>query len=561
MVIGTCAECKYIDLIEENAETICPRCSGRMISTGTRSFEWNILNNEEKQSRVDEAVSSVKPERAPASSYSEPQGGYEPAYASAPQNAYEPEPEPRAAYEQPHVSEPRTAYEQPHVSEPRASYEQPSVPERQAASAAPRKRVAPAQARSENAVQRTKKVAAPAPSAMPASVAPAATSPSGLSKGAIIAIAAGGAVLIGAAAFVTWRLGIFPLNREEQYDDTEIVSETEEYAEPEETFDDTFVEEPEIEPEIEEEVIEEPEEAPEPVSNISLLDGITAEDFNVYDLFNKDLNIEQTVIYDENDIRITADSISYGDETVDLNLTLENGTDKLQSFRAQTLAYPMNAVNGYMVEDGYLAIDVDPGQTVEDKISFAYDNLFFSGTLEIAEIQVGFDIGDEDYNEIYTGPLTVRTQLADSYNFDNSNFWKCVESPAAQSVYEYEVLHRNEEEKFNLDGVRVMSDYYMVNKDGERMLMLEVKNETDELVYFRTGHISVNGEEIYEYDYSSDCITGNKRMIVGINLDTVLERAELTMDDPVDSIGMTVQIYDEKMHPVSEKENLEVMLD
>lgn len=48
--------------------------------------------------------------------------------------------------------------------------------------------------------------------------------------------------------------------------------------------------------------------------------------------FNKNAVLEETVMYDENDVKITATGLSYTSYYVELELTIENNSDKDLSF-------------------------------------------------------------------------------------------------------------------------------------------------------------------------------------------------------------------------------------
>ena len=50
----------------------------------------------------------------------------------------------------------------------------------------------------------------------------------------------------------------------------------------------------------------------------------------------------------------TATELSYTDYSAELNLLIENNSDKNLSFISGSMGYSCNAVNGYMVNDGYL---------------------------------------------------------------------------------------------------------------------------------------------------------------------------------------------------------------
>ncbi len=270
--------------------------------------------------------------------------------------------------------------------------------------------------------------------------------------------------------------------------------------------------------------------------------------------FRKEQQIEETVLYDQNDIRITATGLTYANYEVELELLLENNSDRDLGFIAESLGYSCNAVNGFMIEDGYLNCDVPAGGAEEDSIGFDYTGLLIQGINEIADIQVGFDISDDDYNHIYTGPLQVKTPAAESYDYENTNYRKVINSKAMKYTYEYEMASFEEEEVYSSGGINIISEAYMINRDGDRSLMLEVKNDTESQVYFTTSNITVNGTEIYDSRWSFDTINAGCRALVDIRLDNILDEEEWETYgiEEIETIGFTVTVKNTEGIVVSE---------
>ena len=218
--------------------------------------------------------------------------------------------------------------------------------------------------------------------------------------------------------------------------------------------------------------------------------GLTPSDFD------KTQNIEQTVLYDKDNVVITANGLNYGEYEVEIDLTFENKSNKALEFVAESMGYSVNGVNGFMVEDGYLNLDVPAGGTENGKIGFSYSELLLLGISKIADVQVGFQISDDDYNYSYTGPLYAKTPLADKYDYNNKDYRKAIKSKSVKYTYNAEIAHFAEDVVYDSNGVSVISEVLMVNKDGDRNLMLEVKNATDRTVYFQTSELKANGIEI-----------------------------------------------------------------
>lgn len=112
-------------------------------------------------------------------------------------------------------------------------------------------------------------------------------------------------------------------------------------------------------------------------------------------LFAPTATMEETVLVDESNVKITATGLEYTDYDVTLSLTIENNTDQDLSFRSGTSGYSCNSINGYMVDDGYLNADVTAGKKTNETVSFNVDELTLLGLTDIADIELGFSITDD----------------------------------------------------------------------------------------------------------------------------------------------------------------------
>lgn len=240
--------------------------------------------------------------------------------------------------------------------------------------------------------------------------------------------------------------------------------------------------------------------------------------------FNTEATIEETVLLDENDVKITATDLSYTNYSIELNLVIENNGDKDLQFISNSLAYSCNAINGYMVDAGYLNVDVAAGKKANESISFRIDELTLYGINEIADIQVGFDILDDDYNHIYSGPRQVKTSVADSYDYGVDTYSMSLNSGVLEATYDCEINYFAEDEVYNQDGISIVSEALMTNKSGEKIILLEVENNSSEYVYGVTTGISVNGLVLYSSTWSSDSLNPGTRRILDLSLSSMLDK-------------------------------------
>lgn len=239
--------------------------------------------------------------------------------------------------------------------------------------------------------------------------------------------------------------------------------------------------------------------------------------------FNKSATIEETVLVDEYGVKITAKELTYGNYAAELTLVIENNSDKDLSFIANSVGYSCNSVNGYMVPDGYLNCDVAAGKKANDTISISYDTLMLYGIFEIADIEIGFDISDDNYNHTYTGPRTIQTTAVDSYNYKTPCYRENIAGKESQAEYDYSVPYFSADAVYEESGLVIASQAVMDNKDGDSILLLEIVNTTDEIVGVSTTNIDINGLRVCDSTWSYDSINPGKTAIVDIDLSSVLE--------------------------------------
>lgn len=239
--------------------------------------------------------------------------------------------------------------------------------------------------------------------------------------------------------------------------------------------------------------------------------------------FNRNAALDETVLVDEGGIKITATGLTYTDYSAELALTIENNSGKDLSFVSGSLGYSCNAINGYMIGDGYLNCDVSNGKKANEVVEFVYDALMPYGINEIADLEIGFTITDDDYNSTYTGPRALRTSAADAHDYGTDHYQQTIASSAAMNTYGYEVVYFGQDAVYEQNGVKLLSSGVLRNKNGETALLLELENTTDSMVYVSSSDIKINGLVVSGSTWSSDAINPGKRRIAEVELSSVLD--------------------------------------
>lgn len=241
------------------------------------------------------------------------------------------------------------------------------------------------------------------------------------------------------------------------------------------------------------------------------------------EIFNTNAHIAETLLVDENDIKIMATDLQYSDYSVDLHLVIENNSDTIRSIVSGSAGYSCNSINGYMIDDGYLNTEVAPGKKENELISFGIEGLSLYGIHEIADISVGFDIQDEEYNHFYSGPRQVKTSLADAYEYSVDTYRNTIESGMWEAAYGCTIDYFAEEELYDQNGIKILSETLVTNQNGEKVMFLEIQNDSQEAVYGTTSNISLNELFVHNSVWSSDPINPGTRGIIDLSISSMID--------------------------------------
>lgn len=290
--------------------------------------------------------------------------------------------------------------------------------------------------------------------------------------------------------------------------------------------------------------------------------GQTMQTNETLSLFNTDATLAETVLMDENGIKITATDLTYTAYSVDLALTIENNSGQDLTFVSGSLGYSCNSVNGYMISDGYLNCDVANGKKANDTISFSCDALKLYGIKEIADMEIGFSMTDDAYNTTYSGPRQLKTSVFETHDYETDHYQETITSGAAMSTFGYEMKSFSQDTLYDQNGVALRSSGVMTNRDGETALLLELENTTGNMVYLSTSDITINGLLINSSTWSNDAINPGKRCIVDVNLASVIDPAcgEVYGVTEVGAVSLSLSQRNAEGVGIAEKTPIEIIV-
>ena len=135
-----------------------------------------------------------------------------------------------------------------------------------------------------------------------------------------------------------------------------------------------------------------------------------------YGTFNSTGSIDEQIIFQDDNVTITAKSLDYDSNTAKLTIGVENSSSKTWKILSGTLGYSCNAINDWTIPEGYVNLSVPAGKKANEAISFNIKELQALGINGIRRILMSFEIeNDDDYSDrYYTDPLEITTSLSDN---------------------------------------------------------------------------------------------------------------------------------------------------
>lgn len=210
------------------------------------------------------------------------------------------------------------------------------------------------------------------------------------------------------------------------------------------------------------------------------------------DGFNTEGTIEETVLIEENSVKVIAKDLQYTNDYAELSLIIENNSEKNYTFYSGTLGYSCNSVNGYMIDDGYFNTDVAAGKKANEVMKFDLKQLMTFGINEIADVQIGIGMNDEDYNETHFEPVQIKTPLAEKYDYKKDTYQTAMENKVVETLYGMKLLSYSDKELYNKNGLKIVSEAVIEKSGGERAVFVEIVNDTAETLHSSFSDISLN---------------------------------------------------------------------
>lgn len=228
------------------------------------------------------------------------------------------------------------------------------------------------------------------------------------------------------------------------------------------------------------------------------------------------ITIEETVLLDEQDVKITATGLEDGWMGTELKLLIENNGAQNLTIQARNAS-----VNGYMV-DTMMSADVAAGKKANDELTFLTSALKECGIDTFAEIEFSFHIfATQDWEEyLDSDMITVETSVAGTY---------------------VQEVNREGEVLYDAGGITVIGKGLSTDDSifGPGLICY-IENNTNGNITVQARDTSVNGYMIDTF-MSQDVIQGKKAITAVTFLNSSLEENGI---EDISEIELSFHIFD-----------------
>lgn len=277
---------------------------------------------------------------------------------------------------------------------------------------------------------------------------------------------------------------------------------------------------------------------------------------NTADAFDTSPHIEPTVLYDEGGIKITANKLTYSAFSAELSVTMENFTDKALSFICGSSGYSVTSVNGCMIDDGYVNCFVDANQSVADVIFIAFDSLKIYGINAIADVEIGFDIIDDDYNSLSTGPLSIKTSAFGTYDYSVNRYRESIFNGAFSKAFDARVNYFSSDVLYANNNVKITSSAIVTGEKDGSALLLEVENASEAGTFIKAENIFINDRSAYASPGLCNALNAGKKSVLYIPLSNSVNATDKSIADinEISELSFTFGIGENRYDSVNAKE-------
>ena len=258
--------------------------------------------------------------------------------------------------------------------------------------------------------------------------------------------------------------------------------------------------------------------------------------------------IKDTVVVDEKDVKVIVKNLRYNSYEAMVDICVENNRNKKIFVTAGTMRYSCNAINHFMLEDGFLNLDVPKEESATDGVTFNIKNMSMLGITKISDIYIGFSIEDEDNKIIYEGGKIIKTSEYEEYNAKKDSYIDIIKNGILEKEFDCKILKIKDKKIKLKDGVDIVSQVFVENKEKKKSVFVEFENSSKKHRQVSIGDVDINSTNVFDNIVDSETMMPNSRVVIEMSVDDLLEFYNKDNDkdidkNKIDEISYKVKLY------------------
>lgn len=259
--------------------------------------------------------------------------------------------------------------------------------------------------------------------------------------------------------------------------------------------------------------------------------------------------IRETELFSRMGIKVTANTLTYGDREATLHFTIESDREDELFFSPDQGSAHLLAVNGITFPAQPVTYRAGPGETVHARLVFPYEDLLKLGITQISEIR--FSLEGE---EVSTGLMQISTGVPRE-NLVTRILKKNEDLPL-------EILHLDLQSGYNQGGVRHAATILARDPEGREHLLLDFENYGGDVVLMSLGERAVNGLQLRSEENIVTLLPGCHSLL-SYDLNK-LESENHLKDLGIEKLGnfsLSLSLFRQNLLPIRPAQTMKVTLD
>lgn len=183
--------------------------------------------------------------------------------------------------------------------------------------------------------------------------------------------------------------------------------------------------------------------------------------------------IEESVFYDEGGIKITATKLEDSEYSMNLDLNMINKSEDFIQIDIGDEERSLNSMNGFMIYTTPMVTRLEPGHQAANTVYFNKRDMETLGIKKVADIGLGVQFLNKDYELLKTEFFTIQTALHGAHDYSKDEFQELYSTQEETERLGFSVDAFIKDSLYDAKGLKHISTVLHTSNRGFKSLLLE----------------------------------------------------------------------------------------